>query len=154
MGASSLAREGTPVPCLGSSKSWPRGHQGSPWIAHLKSFKYLFLLFTKNGPFPVGASEVPALISSCSSPGCWKTHFFFLSQGPGLLKGPKQSLRILQRAKRQLKPRRWPRRQPCCAHGQRAEPGYNAYLEAKLRDPEQAHARSSPSALTLLNLVA
>ena len=49
-----------------------------------KRFKYTLLLFTKDGPFPVGEHEAPALISSHSSPGCQKKDRLLCITRPGI----------------------------------------------------------------------
>ena len=135
--------------------AWSLSHRATREVPGLPIWKVLntcFSFFTKDRPFPVGASEVPALISSHSSPGCWKTHISY-HKAQDFLRGPGSPWEFCG-AERRLRPHRWPRRQPSGAHGQRAEPGCNACLGARLGDTEQAHARSSPSALMLRNLVA
>lgn len=69
----------------------------------------MFLLFSKEHPFPTGESEALALISSRASPGCLKKDTLLRIMGPRPSLWAEQSLRILcvgVLPREQLKPER------------------------------------------------
>ena len=90
MGSSSLTRERTRAPCIGSMEPYPLDHQGSPFLALFEwrtSFCHLEVLGVR-GEAPVGARSwhpaclVPAVIPgphlasldlTIASPGAYET---------------------------------------------------------------------------------